>query len=279
MVKHIDMAAPLCQWRGMTPQAETHDSIRAVTRALDVLRAINRLRGGTLAEIAREASLPYATCFRIVQTLMREGLVAQEAFRKRYHATEMVLALSSGYQADDRLVDAARGPMEDFTARHLWPLGLTIRVGSRMLIKYTTHALTTQTFEVYHPGDSQPIAESAAGRVWLAHAGPEERQAVLDGLMASDPDSSLGLRLLREQSLFEDIRARGFASYERTPFNRTPGQTSAISVPVIWGEKVRGCISVVFFASAMPMATAIDRYVAPLKEAAARVVMHGSGTA
>ena len=284
MEKHIDMAGLVCQWRDMTPQGkapggDAPDSIRAVTRALDVLRAINRLRGGTLAEISREASLPYATCFRIVQTLIHEGLVAQEAFRKRYHATEMVLALSSGYQADNRLVDAARQPMEAFTARHLWPLGLTIRVGSRMLIKFTTHALTTQTFEIYHPGDSQPIAESASGRVWLAHASPEERQAVLDGLMANDPDSSLGLRLLREQSLFDEIRAQGFASYERTPFNRTPGQTSAISVPVIWGGKVRGCLSLVFFASAMPMATAIERYLAPLKEAAAQAALGASGEA
>jgi len=260
----IDIPVRFCQ----TVAMETHEPIRAVCRALDVLKAINRLRGGTLAEIAKASDLPYATCFRIVQTLIHEGMVAQEPFRKRYRATDMVLALSAGYQADDRLVSAARQPMEAFTARHLWPLGLTIRVGSRMLMKHTTHALTTQTFEVYHPGDSQPIAESASGRVWLAFCSKEERDMVLEGLTGQDPDSSLGLRLLRELSLLDAIRAQGYASYERTPFNRTPGQTSAIAVPLLWDGRVHGALTMVFFASAMPLSAAIARYVDPMQDLA-----------
>lgn len=271
MVNHIDTTVPVCQWRDMTPQGEGQESIRAVTRAIDVLRAVNRLRGGTLAEISREARLPYATCFRIVQTLIRAGLVMQEAHRKRYHVTEMVLALSSGYQADDRLVMLARDLMDAFTARHLWPLGLAIRVGQHMMIRHSTHALTTQTFELYHRGDTQPIAESASGRVWLAYCGQEERDMVLEALCTQESDSRPGLRLLREQGLFETIRAQGHACFERTPFNRTPGQTSAIAVPLLWEGQVHGALAMVFFASAMPMAVAVERYAAPLKAVAAEV--------
>lgn len=258
---------------------ESHEPIRAVTRALDVLKAINRLRGGTLAEIARQADLPYATCFRMVQTLILEGLVAQEPSRKRYRVTEMVLALSSGFQADDRLVSAARQPMETFTARHLWPLALTVRVGSRMIVKYSTTSLTTQTFELYHPGDSQPIAVSSAGRAWLAHCSPEERERVLEGLTVNDPDSSLGLRMLREQTMLDEIRAQGHACYERTPFNRTPGQTSAIAVPVMQEGGVQGCLTMTFFASAMTMTMAIDRYVGSLKDTAHAIAREMARTA
>jgi len=250
---------------------EPHEPIRAVCRALDVLKAINRLRGGTLAEISKAVSLPYATCFRIVQTLMHEGMVAQEPFRKRYHATEMVLALASGYQADDRLVATARPAMEAFTARYLWPLGLTVRVGSHMLMKFTTHALTTQTFELYYPGDTQPMAESASGRAWLAFCDAQEREKVLEALGLQDPDGTLGLRLLQGGELLAAIRAQGFASYERTPFNRTPGQTSAIAVPVFCGGRVSGCLTMVFFASAMPMAEAVARYVTPMQALAGEI--------
>ena len=256
---------------------EPYEPIRAVSRALDVLKAINRLRGGTLAEIAKASGLPYATCFRIVQTLIHENLVAQEPFRKRYRATEMVLTLAAGYQADDRLVAAAYEPMEAFTAHHLWPLGLTIRVGSRMLIKHATHSLTTQTFEVYHRGDSQPIANSASGRVWLAYCSPRERETVLEGLKAQDLDAGSGLGLLRDMNLFDMIREQGFASYERTKFNLTPGQTSAIAVPLLWDEQIHGALTMVFFAAAMPMTTAISRYLAPLQEAAAQISARATG--
>ena len=49
--------------------------IRAITRGLSVLQAINRGGSITMMEIARSSQVPYPTACRIVQTLLHEGMI------------------------------------------------------------------------------------------------------------------------------------------------------------------------------------------------------------
>ena len=71
--------------------------IRAITRGLSVLKAINRGGSITMMQIARTSSVPYPTACRIVQTLLHEGMIEREPARKRYRATALVQSLASGY--------------------------------------------------------------------------------------------------------------------------------------------------------------------------------------
>jgi IclR family mhp operon transcriptional activator len=70
--------------------------IRAITRGLAVLQAVNQHGSLTMMEIAQTSKVPYPTACRIVQTLLHEGMIEREPGRKTYRATSLVLTLASG---------------------------------------------------------------------------------------------------------------------------------------------------------------------------------------
>jgi IclR family transcriptional regulator, mhp operon transcriptional activator len=80
--------------------------IRAITRGIAVLQAVNQHGSLTMMEIAQTSRVPYPTACRIVQTLLHEGILEREPGRKTYRATSLVLTLASGYmgQMDDAAV-------------------------------------------------------------------------------------------------------------------------------------------------------------------------------
>ena len=246
--------------------------IRSISRALNVLKAVNRLQSPTLTEIARETELPYPTAFRIVQALSYDGMIEQEPFRKRYRATELVKSLSFGFQEDDRLQAAAVEPMQTFTNRYLWPVTITVRVGTRMMVKHSTHKLTSLTFFNYYPGHTLPILESSSGRAYLAFCDAEERDTILRGFGASlVPEQANILRLLGEESLLDDIRRQHYAEFAYGQHNATPGRTSAFSVPLFDGDHLVACITIVFFAFAHSMTEAVALYLAPMQQLAKEI--------
>lgn len=247
--------------------------IRSICRALDIIKIINRLQTPTLTEIAQAADLPYPTAFRIVHTLIHEGVIEQEPFRKRYRATELVKTLSSGFQEDDRVSAHAEQAMHDFTAEYLWPVVLVVRVGSLMMVKHSTHQLTSQTLTTYHPGHSVPLLDSASGRAYLAYCNADEREIVTQGLASrSSPKTEMSLQILTEGNLLEQIRQQGYADSVRSQFNQTPGKTSAFAVPVMSEGEVVACLSLIFFDRAMPIADAVNDLLAPLQDLARRII-------
>lgn len=246
--------------------------IRSVCRALMILQTINRLRSPTLMEIANETGLPYPTTFRITHTLIHEGMIEQEPFRKRYRATELVKSLSFGFQEDDWLLRAAVEPMRDFTSSHLWPVALAVRVGNRMMVKHATNKLTSQTFVNYYPGFTLPLLDCASGRAYIAFCDEQERDVVLQGSANHGPaNTSMSLQLLTNGDLLEKIRQAGYADVARGQHNETPGRTSAFSVPVFDGDQLRACLTIVFFARAHSMQDAVEKYLAPLQQLSSNI--------
>ena len=148
--------------------------IRAVSRSIAVLQAINHHGGLSMMQIAHEIGVPYATAMRIVQTLIVEGLIEREPDRKRYRPTVLVHTLSHGFQTEDRLVATARPHLTALTRKVSWPVALSTRVGQTMMVRASTHSLTSLTFTKLYPGHTRPILECAAGRAHLAFC-PEGR--------------------------------------------------------------------------------------------------------
>lgn len=246
--------------------------IRSISRALDIIKTINRLRSATLTEISNITELPYPTAFRIVQTLIHEGVIEQEPFRKRYRATEMVKSLSSGFQEDDHLVAAANVQMNNFTLRHLWPLALSVRVGNRMMVKHSTHSLTTQTFTNYYPDHTLPLLDCASGRAFLAFCEDEERETLMNGLrVRQSTHKTMTLQLVTKSDILQQIREAGYATMARTQFNATPGKTSAFAIPVFDKGHIKAALSMIFFANAIKMEEAVSLYLSPLQEIAQSV--------
>lgn len=244
--------------------------IRSVSRFIAVFREINLEGPLSLGEMVQATGIPYPTTSRIVQTMLSHGLIEQVPKTKSYAVAAMAMSLSHGFQPANQLATAARGVIEASTQRIGWPLAVMTRVGTSMVARASTHHLTSLSFSPCPAGSSIPILHSASGHVFLAYASREERACVLDGLQRFENVTPM-LSLFREGRPLERIRAEGHATYERNMHSETPGKTSSISVPVLVDDQLHGTLTLVFFASAMPMDEALRRYLDELRQGATAI--------
>lgn len=246
--------------------------IRAITRGLSVLQAINRGGSITMMEIARSSQVPYPTACRIVQTLLHEGVIEREPARKRYRATALVQTLASGYHDDSQLVAIARPHIEALCEKLLWPISVTSRVGAHMMVRDSTHTMTSLTLNNYYPGFTLPIMECSSGKAYIAYCSDTEREHLIEGLRTIEGAAEkLATLLLSSDTLLKEIRRDGYATQSRNAYTANPGKTSSIAMPLFNNGVVIGAIVVIFFSVAMPMERAIAQFVVPLKETADRI--------
>lgn len=253
--------------------------IRAISRSLAVLRAINSKGALSMMDIAQVAKVPYPTACRIVQTLLFEGMIEREPTRKRYRPTAMVQALSNGFQDHSRLTHASRPHTVAFTKRVLWPVLIATRVGPTMMVRDCTHDLTSLSFNVYHPGDTFPLLECASGRVYTAFADADERATILNSIREADPDIDPHTFSLFECGILTDeIREQGYAARGRNRFTVNPGKTSSIAAPIMKDGRICGALTLVYFSTAMKLREAVDRYAADLVQTAHQISLELSDT-
>lgn len=244
-------------------------NIRAISRGLAVLQSINRGGSITMMEISRGADVPYPTACRIVDTLIEEGMIEREPGRKRYRATALVRTLSNGYNLEDDLVAIARPTIVALTTRLAWPISLASRVGNMMMVRDSTHKLTSLTFNNYNPGYTLPLSECSTGKVYLAFCDADERESIFRGLRSLDaPADKMALLLLNSGAPLGRIREQGYATQARNSYTATPGKTSSIAVPLFRDGKIAGAMALIFFAAAFGMREAEERFVGELKAAA-----------
>lgn len=252
-------------------KAADKDIILSLVKSIHVIQAINLHGALSLTEIAQSAGIPFPTAYRIVNTLLREGLIEREAGRKRYRATALIQTLSCGFQNHDRLVSVARPITAAFTDRHHWPLTLVTRVGDKMVVRYSTNDRTTLTFNNYFPGWQIPLFASASGQAFLAFAEEDERRRLLDQSQATSAQDALMLRQFEDGSAVRRIREQGYAAVSKSHFSANPGKTSSLAVPIFDADTLVGSLAVVFFANAMTLEKAITDLLAPLREVAERI--------
>lgn len=242
--------------------------IRSVSRALQVLQAINNAGSLSMMGAARAADIPYPTACRVIQTLIHEGFIEGVPNTKQYRPTALVHTLSSGYKFDNSLVRAARPVIEELTRRVLWPTAIATRVGMKMIIRDSTYGMTSLAFTNFYPGDSIPLFSSASGKVHLAFCDAVEREAILQGLRDFGESEDKAMALFSEaRQHAARIQKNGFATHERNKHVDPPGKTSSISVPIFVDSVYVATLNLIFFASAMSMEAAIGKYLPDLLQA------------
>jgi IclR family mhp operon transcriptional activator len=227
-----------------------------------VLEAFAGGQALTQIEIAQSTKLPYPTVWRILMTLIDAGVVEILPVSERYALTSRALALSAGFQDRLNLVSRFRPGMDALCRAVMWPLSLAVPAGSKMVVQYSTHSSTTMTYTVYQPGFATPLGQSAAGIAYLAAIEHERAQMLIKGLNLS--------RLEREvlDERIATASVQGYATYERTPHNPTPGKVSTLGVPIMADGQAVGTLGLSFFARAMNIDEAIQQYVPQLRSLA-----------
>ena len=250
--------------------------IRVITRTLKVLRAINQGRSLTMMEIARACDLAYPTTCRIVQSLVYEGYMEMEPQRKAYRPTALVNSLSYGYQSENAFAAAARPTMVKLTEKIGWPAVISTRVAESMVIRDSTHSLTTMTFSEYYPGYAMPIWSTASGKVYLAYCSDDERRSVVESArmkqrakpdVEAAEDNATNLDDDYIDFLVSSVRAAGYAEMSRNQHSKNPGKTSSLAVPLMRNDKYVASLSIVFFSSSMAPWQAAEKYLGEIQAA------------
>ncbi len=249
--------------------------IRAITRGIAVLSAVSRDGPITMMNISKSANVPYPTACRIVQTFLHEGLIEREPARKRYRVTSLVQTLATGFQTEDQLVAVARPHLEELCKEVSWPISLATRVGTRMMVRDSTHKMTSLTFTNYYPGYTLPIAECATGKAYLAHCSDEERQTIYEAWQATDNEASrMGLLMLSDDVVLNQIRTEGYAMQARNLYNEEPGKTSSLAVPVNDANgDLMGSLAMIYFASALKPDQAVAEFLPNMQKAAENIAL------
>jgi IclR family transcriptional regulator, mhp operon transcriptional activator len=244
-------------------------SIRAIKRGLSVLQAINRSGSLRLMDISLTTGLPYPTVCRIVETLVEAGMIEREASVRKYRPTALVQTLSAGYQEDHALAVRARPHIVALCQKVNWPITIATRVGNRMMIRDSTHRLTTLTFNNYAPGYTLPLLECSVGKAYVAYCDDDERENIIAGLkkMKTEVDDRACL-ILQDGFIVKRILEDGYATHEYNLYTESPGKTSSLGVPIFVDGKLAGALGLIFFSSAMSVKNAARDFVDEMKHCA-----------
>jgi IclR family mhp operon transcriptional activator len=236
--------------------------VRSLERGLALLVALNRRPLASVCDLATDTGLPRPTVYRLLDTLSKAGFVSLDRATDRYRPTHGVRSLSDGFLDDGWVTEIAAPMMTNFTLNHVWPISLFTFEAGKMLVRDTTHHMSALSIDFGMVGKRMGMLRTAAGLAYLAFCPDNERKTILDLLARSDePDDQQAQEIHMLDGLFNVIRANGYATQERV----INPKASSISVPIIVGHKVHGCMSLIFIASAMTMSEAEKKLLPPLQ--------------
>jgi IclR family mhp operon transcriptional activator len=239
--------------------------VEPVTRAFQILEALNQQTVTTLAVLHQATGLPKPTLVRLLDTLIAAGYVQRISRQTGYSLAERVLRLSGGFRHADRVVEAARPFLTALTAQCKWSFAVATADGDAMIVRAGTRLENPFSTDPNYLGRRVPMLIAALGRAYLAFCPEAEREALLAAMRASKARRNA---LARDEQavarLLATTRARGYASTTPTPGEPMMG----FAVPIMEGERVVATMTMRYFASMLTEDEAARRYLASMQSAA-----------
>lgn len=245
--------------------AEQFRPIRALLRGLETLETLNREDGLTVTEVASQTGLPRTTAYRVLETLCAGGFVLRDEADDCYRPTQRVQSLAHGFADEQWITAIAQPEMEALCRRILWPLMLsTVSPSGELRLRVVTDHMSPLALERYHPGDKLGLADSPAGVMRLACAGPEQREALLH---VAALNGSLKEDIQAAAKLAEDAADKDYALDLRV----VSGE-AGIAVPIrnLDGDLV-AVLCMRFIRSALTPEDVTERFHEPLRNCADRI--------
>lgn len=236
--------------------------VRAVERALLILRIINAQDGSRIQQLATMTKIPRPTVFRLLETLEAQGYVMKSKSDDTWHPTLECNALSSGFLDKAWVGQIAMPEMVNLGRKILWPLDLVTYSDKAMKIRETTHKFSPFSFDVGMVGTEIPMLHTAGGHVYLAYCSDAEREAILDFMRKSDaPEHALAHDEGTIQQIIQRTRDKGFG-YRTDGYK---GHTSSISVPIFQQGEILAALTIVCLNSALSFDEIVRKYSKKLR--------------
>lgn len=169
--------------RGRPPsvQAEAGGEIQSLDRAIGILEVLSSVDGLSLSDVARFAELPTSTAHRMLMTLQRRELVAQDAETGLWTVGVGLFRVGSAYLRIRKLPDIGRPVIRELQGRVKETVNLSMLDGDELVCvaQAESHAPVRAFFRL---GRRLPIHASAAGKAILAALDEAQRGRRLDAL-------------------------------------------------------------------------------------------------
>ncbi|RWP33627.1 IclR family transcriptional regulator [Mesorhizobium sp.] len=163
----------------MTDQADTRYTVDSVDRAISLLQTVAGEADLGVSEIARRSGDSKARAFRLLQTLVRRGLLARSSDGKGYRLGLAALMLGHAASEQMDLIRIANPVLEE--------LGQKIGETTQLRIRDDQESLCVAKWEPKRDlrvnaivGRRRPL-HAGSSKAFLAHMGDEEREAILSG--------------------------------------------------------------------------------------------------
>jgi IclR family transcriptional regulator, mhp operon transcriptional activator len=219
-------------------------SIRAVERALSLLRVMNEHQGLSLKELHLLVGLPKPTVFRLITTLKLAGYVVAEG-EGVYRVTEKVRELGSGYTDRSLLIDAGSAIARKVTRQIKWPLAIGTLDRTVVVVRYSTMPYSPLAVQATTIGHRLGLLDSAMGTTYLAFCDMVEREALMAALRQAAPEGRLAEQSI--SNLLRTVERRGYGL--RLPRRR--GDSATVAVPICFGADILGVLCMTTFGNLM----------------------------
>jgi len=242
--------------------------IRAVSRAIDLLQALNRQPISTVDDLYGQTAIPKPTIVRLLRTFLARGLVCHASKHGAYYLTSQVQSLSVGYHSAPKIVEAAAPLLDAMTSRVKWPMAVAVPDANAVVIRYST--VPHSPLALLHSSINMRLSlvTRALGRAFLAFCDNDERDFILKALsVSSDPEDALAKNLPAVRRVLSETRARGYAT--RDPKVRPVSNT--IAVPVFESKRVVATIGLTFISSALKQDDAVREHLGQVKDISAEI--------
>lgn len=254
--------------RGLVdPDRRSYPPVQSVCRALDVLKAVNKLRIASVNCIYEETGIPKPTIVRMLETFIAEGYLVRDNMCGGYRVTSHVRDLTSGYEGVSRIIEFSRPLAISLTQQTKWPSGIGVVDGDDISIQFWTGAISPWNTESLL-GRRTNFFKSAMGRIYLAYCPEAERERRIAKLR-SHPDVSFGeAEEKRFRKIVDQARADGYAMREPHTW---PYRRSTVAMAIRFGGVVQGMITLSYFTTAVPKNRVAEDILEPLRHTTAKI--------
>lgn len=246
----------------------TFEPVQAVTKALAVLKVVNRAGLISIKDIHDRTGIPKPTVVRLLQTLISEGYVAQDNYTRGYHVTSAVNNLSAGFHGAPLVIEIARPYANELTAEIVWPCAICMLDLDAVVVNYST--IPNSPISPFHAslGRRLSLGGRALGRAYVCFCTPREQQILRSVMRASDDPENSDLSDEAFDRMVSQARAAGYTERASDLEPRTSG---TIAFPIMMGDRVLATFGVTYFRSAVAQMRSRDNIIDKTRQAISKI--------